>query len=184
MRPDRDLLYNRPIFPPLPGNTRVEILHEDEEDNIIGYECSEGPGHTRVPGVVDLDMPIMPFLGPVGGSLVFYPAVAHPKYATVLSAISGWEMALGIGTGAELAANTTLSSEVTTYGGARATITPTALGSVMTFAHKWAFTTGANFVLTEAGVLLNNVLMLRHLYSASKTVAPLHKITATFTSTE
>jgi len=184
MRPDRDLLYNRPIYPPLPGNTRVEILHEDEEDNVIGYERSEGPCHCRVPGVADLDMPPMPFIGPVGGSLVFYPTVGKAKYATLLAAETGWEMAIGIGTGAELAADTTLSSEVTTYGGARASVTPTVLASVMTFAHKWSFLTGANFTLTEAGVFLDSILMMRHKYSTTKTVAPLHKITATFTSTE
>lgn len=183
MRPDRDLLYNRPPYPPLPGNTRVEILHEDGEGNVLGYECSEGIGHTRI-ARADPDGPLVPFLGPVGGSLIFIPTVGKNRFAAVIAALADWEMAIGIGTGNELPADAALSSEVTTYGGARSAITPTVLLNVITFAHQWSFITGANFTLTEAGVFQNDILMMRHKYSQSRTVAPLDKVTATFTDTE
>jgi hypothetical protein len=93
-------------------------------------------------------------------------------------------MAIGIGTGAELAADTALGSEITTYGGARASVVPTVLNNVLTFTKQWTFLTGADFVASEAGVFKDSVLMFRNLYSATKHVVATDKLTATFTDTE
>jgi hypothetical protein len=97
----------------------------------------------------------------------------------------GWEMALGIGTGAELAADTALSSEITTYGGARASVTPTVLTNVVTWANRWTLTTGASFTISEFGVFKDDVLMMRHLISAAlrKLLVSTQHATATITDT-
>jgi len=179
---DKQEIIKRP--PPAAGMARFELLHEDCEGNVLGYECREAPGILNQPGVGKYrDMPLIPFLGPIGGCMIIIPTVGHNKFATDVGALTGWEMAIGIGTGAEAAGNTTLSSEITTYGGARATVTPTVLNNVITFSKQWTFTTGANFALTEAGIFKNSILMLRHLYSSVKTVVPTDKITATLTDT-
>lgn len=171
--------------PLLPGSSRFELVHEDAEGNVLDYRCQEGLGHIRTPAIRNpLDMPIMPFLGPVGKTLIYYPTVGHNKFASTLAGLTGWTFGLGIGSGAELLADIGLSSEVTTYGGARASITPTYLGNVITFSHQWTFLTGANFVLTEAAVFLDGVMMIRNKYSETKVVVPTHKILASFTSTE
>jgi len=125
----------------------------------------------------------MPFLGPLGGALIIIPTVGHAKFATDIGALTGWTMAIGIGTGEEAAGNTALSSEITTYGGAAASVTPTVLTNVVTWTHQWTFTTGANFAVIEAGVLKNSILMMRHLYSVAKDVVTTDKLTATLTDT-
>lgn len=179
---DKQEIIRRP--PPPAGMARFELLHEDCEGNVLGYECREMPGILNQPGVGKPSaMPIIPFLGPIGGALIIIPTVGHNKFATDVGALTGWEFALGIGTAAEAAGNTAMSSEVTTYGGARSSVTPTVLNAVITFAHQWTFTTGADFVLTESGIFKNSILMMRHLYSASKHVVVSDKITATLTDT-
>jgi hypothetical protein len=111
---------------------------------------------------------IPPFIGPVGGSLIFIPTVGHNKYALDIGALTGWEFALGIGTGEELMADEALSSEVTTYGLSRASVTPTVLTNVLTWMHRWTATTGASFTVSEFGVLKDGILMYRHLIPASR----------------
>ncbi len=181
---DKAEIIRRP--PPAQGMMRFELLHEDAEGNVLSHESREGPGLRHIPGtkVNPLDMPFMPFLGPIGGALVIIPTVGHSKFASIIGALSGWEMALGIGTGAEAAGNTALSSEITTYGGARASVTPTVLTNVITFVHQWTFTTGASFAVDEAGVFKDSILMVRNLYASVKDVVTTDKLTATLTDTE
>jgi len=182
MKPDRDLLFERP--PRKDGMAQFETLHEDAEGNVLSYECVNAPGIMHRPGVGRAaDMPILPFLGPMGGVLIVIPTVGHNKFATDLNALTGWTMAIGIGTGAEAAGNTDLSSIITTYGGAAAPVTPTVLDNVVTWAHKWTFTTGASFAVIEAGVKKDTILMMRHLYSVAKNVVTTDKLTATLTDT-
>jgi len=186
MRPDRDLLYNRPPLP-VPGMSRFELIHEDSEGNVLSYDCDYGTGVAIRAGIgphqIDSDIPFMPPLGPLGGALIIIPTVGHAKFATDIGALTGWTMAIGIGTGAEAAGNTALSSEITTYGGAAASVTPTVLTNVVTWTHQWTFTTGANFAVIEAGVKKDTILMMRHLYSVAKNVVTSDKLTATLTDT-
>jgi hypothetical protein len=170
--------------PPPEGIARFELLHEDAQGNVLSYECDEGPGVLHQLGVGrQVDMPLIPFLGRGGNLLITIPTVGHAGFAADIQALTGWTMAIGIGTGAELAADTTLSSEITTYGGAAASVTPTILGNVVTWMHKWTFTTGANFTVTEAGVFRSGVLRMRHKYSASKLCVSTQHLTATLTDT-
>jgi len=116
MRPDRDLLCNRPPLP-VPGTSRLETIHEDGEGNVLSYDCAYGPGIAMKAGIcrqVDADIPFLPPLGPLGHTLIIIPTVGHNKFATDITALSGWEMAIGVGTGAEAAGDTTMSSEITT----------------------------------------------------------------------
>jgi hypothetical protein len=132
---------------------------------------------------VDADIPFLPPLGPLGHTLIIIPTVGHNKFATDITALSGWEMAIGVGTGAEAAGDTTMSSEITTYGGARASVTPTVLTNVITWTKQWTFTTGANFAVDESGVFKNSILMMRHKYSSVKNVVVNDKLTCTQTDT-
>lgn len=170
--------------PPAAGKARLELLHEDSEGNVLSYDFIEGPGVLNRPGVGRrVDMPLVPFLGPLGGVLITIPTVGHNKFATDIGALTGWELAIGIGTDAEAAGDTALSSEITTYGGARASVTPTVLNNVVTWTKQWTFTTGASFAVIEAGVFKNSTLMMRHLYSVAKNVVVNDKLTATLTDT-
>ena len=165
------------------GTARFELLHQKADGRVVSYSCIEMPGFRHCPTEGNLDMPMIPFLGPVGGVLITIPTVGHAKFATDIGALTGWEMALGIGTGAELAADTTMSSEITTYGGARKSVTPTILTNVITWSTQWTFTTGASFSLTEAGVFKDTILMMRHKYSVAKPVVATDKVTAILTDT-
>jgi len=180
MRPDE--IIRRP--PPPDGMAQFELVFEDADGEVLGREFQEIPSliHHR-PAAYLGDIP--PFLGPVGGILIFMPTVGKNKFALDISAMTGWKMALGIGTGAELAADTTLSSEITTYGGARASVTPTVLNNVVTWMHKWTFTTGASFTVSEFGVFKDDILMMRHLISTSmrKLLVSTQHATATITDT-
>ena len=185
MRPDRDLLYNRPPLP-VPGMSRLETVHEDGEGNVLSYDCDYGPGIAMKAGIgrqLDDDMPPLPPLGPLGGILITIPTVGKAKFATDITALTGWTMAIGIGTGNEAAGDTGLSSEITTYGGAEAPVTPTVLTNVITWTHQWAFTTGASFAVDESGVFKNDILMMRHKYSSVKNVVVNDKLTCTLTDT-
>jgi hypothetical protein len=166
--------------------SRLELLHEDSKGNVLSYDCDYGPGVAMKAGIgqqTDGDIPPMPFLGPIGGVLITIPTVGHNKFATDVGALTGWEMAIGIGTGAEAAGDTTMSSEITTYGGARASVTPTVLTNVVTWTKQWTFLTGASFAVDEAGVFKNSVLMMRHKYSSVKNVVVNDKLTCTLTDT-
>lgn len=170
--------------PPAIGMARLELIHEDAEGNVLSCECNEGPGILNQPGVGrHVDMPLVPFLGPLGGVLITIPTVGHSKFATDIGALTGWEMAIGIGSTAEAAGDSALASEITTYGGARASVTPTVLTNVVTWTKQWTFTTGASFAVIEAGVFKNSILMMRHVYSVAKSVVPTDKLTATLTDT-
>jgi hypothetical protein len=170
--------------PPPEGMAQFELVFEDADGEVLGREFQEIPSLIRhKPAAYIGDIP--PFLGPVGGALIFIPTVGHNKFATDIGALTGWEMALGIGTGAELAADTALSSEITTYGGARASVTPTVLTNVVTWANRWTLTTGASFTISEFGVFKDDVLMMRHLISAAlrKLLVSTQHATATITDT-
>jgi hypothetical protein len=164
------------------GVARFELLHEDVEGNVLSYESNEMPGFMHRPSA-QREMPLTPFLGPIGGALIVIPTVGHAKFATDIGALTGWQMAIGIGTDAEAAGNTAMSSEITTYGGARASVTPTVLTNVVTWTKQWTFTTGASFAVIEAGVFKDTTLMMRHLYSVAKNVVTTDKLTATLTDT-
>jgi len=180
MRPDE--IIKRP--PPAPGRARMELVHEDEEGNVVGYQCGEGKGILSQPGVGRKGgMPLMPPLGPLGGILITIPTVGHSAFATDIGALTGWEFAIGTGTTAEAAGDTGLETEITQYGGARASVTPTVLTNVVTFTKQWTFTTGANFAVIEAGVFRSSVLRFRHVYSVAENMISGHKLTATFTDT-
>ena len=171
---------------PVPGMSRLELIHQDADDNVLSYDCHYGQGVAMKAGIgrhLDNDLPLMPFIGPTGGILITIPTVGHNKFATDIAALSGWQMAIGIGTGAEAAGDTTLSSEITTYGGARASVTPTALTDVVTWTHQWTFLTGASFAVDEAGIFKDSILMMRHKYSSVKNVVVNDKLTATLTDT-
>jgi len=163
---------------------QFELTFEDADGEVIGQEFAQFPSliHHGLAARCD-DIP--PFLGPVGGALIFIPTVGHNKFAIDIGAMTGWEMALGIGTGAELAADTTLSSEITTYGLARASVTPTVLTNVLTWMHRWTATTGASFTVSEFGLLKDGVLMMRHLIPTSrrKLFVSTQHATATITDT-
>jgi hypothetical protein len=185
MRPDRDLLYNRPTGLPVPGTSRLETIHEDAEGNVLSYDCAYGKGIAMRAGIgcpVDADIPFMPPIGPLGGILITIPTAGHNKFATDIGALTGWMMAIGIGTADEAAGDTDLSSAITTYGGAAASVTPSVLNAVITWTHQWTFTTGANFAVSEAGVF-KTALMMRHKYSVAKNVVVNDKLTATLTDT-
>jgi hypothetical protein len=172
--------------PPPEGMAQFELVFEDDAGNVLGREFQEIPSLIHHKPAARLgDMPIIPFLGPVGGALIFIPTVGHNKFALDISAMTGWELALGIGTSAELAADTTLSSEITTYGGARASVTPTVLNNVVTWMHKWTLTTGASFTVSEFGVFKDTILMMRHLISTGgrKLLVSTQHATATITDT-
>jgi len=181
---DKAEILKRP--PPAQGMMRFELLHEDAEGNVLSYESRDGPGLRHIPGTRanPLDMPFTPFLGPIGGALVIIPTVGHSKFAAIIGALSGWTMAIGIGTDAEAAGDTGLSSAITTYGGAAASVTPTVLTNVITWTHQWTFTTGASFAVDEAGVFKDAVLMVRNKYASVKNVVDTDKLTATLTDTE
>ena len=163
----------------------MEILHEDGDGNELSYERVEGPGILNRPGVGKrrFEVSMVPFLGPIGGVLITIPTVGHNKFATDVGALTGWEMAIGIGTGAEAAGDTTMSSEITTYGGARASVTPTVLTNVVSWTKQWTFLTGASFAVDESGVFKNSILMMRHKYSSVKNVVVSDKLTCTLTDT-
>jgi hypothetical protein len=165
--------------------SRLETIHEDSEGNVLSYDCAYGQGIAMRAGIgrqVDADLPLTPPLGPLGGVLITIPTAGHNKFATDIGALTGWTMAIGIGTGDEAAGDTTLSSEITTYGGAAASVTPSVLTNVITWAHQWTFTTGASFAVSEAGVF-KTALMMRHKYSVVKNVVVSDKLTATLTDT-
>jgi hypothetical protein len=173
--------------PPPYGMGRLELIHQDAKGKIIGYQCGEGKGILHQPGVgrrVDT-LPLLPPIGPFGllGALITIPTVGHNGFAADIQALTGWEFAIGIGTAAEASGDSALASEITTYGGARASVTPTILNNVVTWTHQWTFTTGASFAVIEAGLFRNSVLRLRHLYSVAENMIPTHKLTATFTDT-
>jgi hypothetical protein len=178
-------LIRKPL--PVPGMSRFELLHEDAEGNVLSYECDYGPGVAIRAGIgprqVDRDIPFMPPLGPGRNAMIIIPTVGHNKFATDIGALTGWTMAIGIGTGAEAAGNTDLGSVITTYGGAAASVTPSVLTNVVTWTHQWTFTTGANFAVIEACVKKDTILMMRHLYSVAKNVIATDKLTATMTDT-
>ena len=184
MRPDRDLLFNRPPLP-VPGMSRLETVHEDGEGNVLSYDCAYGQGIAMKAGIgrqLDYDIPFMPPLGPLGGVLITIPTVGHAKFATDIGALTGWTMQIGIGTGDEAAGDTALGSAITTYGGAAASVTPTVLTNVVTWTNQWTFTAGASFAVTEAGVF-RTTLMMRHKYSSVKNVVVNDKLTCTLTDT-
>ena len=175
-------IFNRP--PPSRGMGRLELIHQDADGNVVGYQRCEAEGILHCPAVGRRLDPVLP-LPPIGplGILITIPTVGHSGFAADIQALTGWEFAIGIGTAAEAAGDTALSSEITTYGGARASVTPTVLNNVVTWTHQWTFTTGANFAVIEAGLFRNSVLRLRHLYSVAENMVPTHKLTATFTDT-
>ena len=182
MRPDRDLLFNRPPLP-VPGMSRLETVHEDGEGNVLSYDCTYGEGIVIKAGIGrHVDMPMVPFLGPAGGILITIPTVGHAKFAADIGALTGWTMQIGIGTGDEAAGDTALSSAITTYGGAAASVTPSVLTNVVTWTNQWTFTTGANFAVDEVGVF-RTILMMRHKYSSVKNVVVNDKLTCTVTDT-
>ena len=174
---------HRKIVPLPEGMARFELLHEGANGEVKSYDCLEMPGFRHLPSATVRGCPLPPFLGPIGGILITIPTVGHAKFATDIGALTGWEMALGVGTAAEAAGDTALSSEITTYGGARGSVTPTVLSNVVTWTKQWTFTTGANFSVIEAGVFKNSILMMRHKYSVAKAVVATDKITATLTDT-
>jgi hypothetical protein len=183
MRPDRDLLFNRPPLP-VPGTSRFETVHEDGEGNVLSYDCVYGPGVAIRAGIGrHVDMPLVPFLGPAGGILITIPTVGHNKFAAIIGALTGWTMKIGIGTGAEAAGDSDLSSAITTYGGTTASVTPSVTDNVITMANQWTFTTGASFAVDESGVFKDTVLMMRHKYSSVKNVVVSDKLTCTLTDT-
>jgi len=183
MRPDRDLLFNRPPLP-VPGMSRLETVHEDGEGNVLSYDCEYGPGVVIKAGIGRrVDMPLVPFLGPARGILITIPTVGHNKFAAIVGALTGWTMKIGIGTDAEAAGDTDLSSAITTYGGTTASVTPSVTDNVITMANQWTFTTGASFAVDESGVFKDTVLMMRHKYSSVKNVVVNDKLTCTLTDT-
>jgi hypothetical protein len=109
--------------------------------------------------------------------------VGHNKFAAVIGALTGWTMKIGIGTGAEAAGDSDLSSAITTYGGTTASVTPSVTDNVITMANQWTFTTGASFAVDESGVFKDTVLMMRHKYSSVKNVVVSDKLTCTLTDT-
>jgi hypothetical protein len=167
------------------GMLRFELLLQRADGFVKSYSCHEAPSLMNRPSVGGQDPALMmPFLGNIGNILITIPTVGHNKFATDIGALTGWQMAIGIGTADELAADTALSSEITTYGGARASVTPTVLNNVVTWTHQWTFTTGASFAVIEAGVFKDTTtLMMRHKYSVAKSVVPTDKLTATLTDT-
>ena len=173
-------MFKRPLRE---GMARFELLHQRADGTIVSYSRVDMPGFRHCPETPECAMPIIPFIGKVGGALIIIPTVGHNKFAADICALTGWEFAIGIGTGAEAAGNTALSSEITTYGGARVSVTPTVLTNVITWTYQWTFTTGASFAVIEAGVFKNSILMMRHLYSVAKNCVATDKLTATFTDT-
>jgi len=170
--------------PPPEGMAQLELVIEDADGTVIGREFEQFPSllHHR-PNARLGDLPPMPPLGLLGGILITIPTVGHNKFATDIGALTGWQMALGIGTAAELAADTTLSSEITTYGLARVSVTPTILNNVVTWSHKWTATTGASFMVAEFGLIKDTILMMRHKVSATKLIVSTQHVTATITDT-
>ena len=186
MRPDRDLLFNRPPLP-VPGMSRLETIHEDGEGNVLSYDCVYGEGVVIKAGIgrqiPDLAFPFLPPLGPLGGVLITIPTVGHNKFAAIVGALTGWTMKIGIGTANEAAGDTDLSSAITTYGGDTATVTPSVTDNVVTMSNQWTFTTGASFAVDESGVFKDTTLMMRHKYSSVKNVVVNDKLTCTLTDT-
>ena len=177
---DNNEIIRRP--PPLPGMSRAELILQDADDNVIDYVCDEGPGLRIAPKAKEFK-PMSCSLGLLWPILCTIPTVGHAKAAAEFGALTGYEMALGIDTGAELAADEALGSEITTYGLARVSVTPSVVGNVMTLSHKWTALSGASFTVTEGAVYLDGVLFMRHLYSQSKLVVSTQKVTAVFTDT-
>ncbi len=179
---DIDDIINRP--PPFRGMSRAELIVQDKDDTVVGYVCDDGPGLRMVPAARERrSPPLSCSLGLLWPILCTIPTVGHNKAAAEFAALTGYEMALGIGTGAELAADTALGSEITTYGLARVSVTPSVVDSVMTLSHKYTATTGANFTVTEGAVFLDSVLFMRHKYSSSTLVVSTQKVTEVFTDT-
>jgi hypothetical protein len=176
---DNEIIH-RP--PPPAGTSRCELILQDADDNVIDYICDEGPGLRIVPKAKEFK-PLSCSLGLLWPILCTIPTVGHNKFATDFAALTGWEIALGIGTGSELAADAALGSEITTYGLARVSVTPTVTNSVMTLTHKWTALTGASFTVAEGAVFKNSILMMRHKYSQTKLVVSTQKVTAVFTDT-
>lgn len=173
--------------PPPSGMARIDILHQDGQGNVLEHESAMGPGIQHRSECLEdlLDLPpTMLFLGPIGGVLITIPTLGHAGFATDIAALTGWELAIGIGTAAELSSDSGLSNEITTCGGGRVSIVPTLLGNVITFSKQFLFLTGANFVVTEAALFRNSVIRFRHKYSASKTCLATHKLLVTLTDTE
>jgi len=89
-------------------------------------------------------------------------------------------LAIGIGTTGAAAGNTTLESEIVTYGGERgaATVTnatTTTTGDTEQWAKIFTITAGGTFAITEEGILNNvtsgGVLVARQVFSAVNVVA-------------
>jgi hypothetical protein len=118
--------------------------------------------------------------------MALIPTVGHNGIAAAIVAAGSWYLAIGTGSGAEAAGNTTLTTEITTNGGARASVTPSRVDNVVTWTHEWTFTGG--FTVTEIGLLDDDGdpagnLVIRHLYSASKAVVSGDKLQCTLTMT-
>ena len=116
--------------------------------------------------------------------MAIIPTVGHNGLADAILRAAGWYLALGTGSGAEAAGNTTLTTEITTGGGERAAVTASHVDNVVTWAHQWTFTAG--FTITEIGLLdaaSAGLLIIRHLYASSQTVVATNKLTATLTMT-
>jgi hypothetical protein len=175
-------IIHRP--PPPAGMTQFELTFEDADGEVVGREFAQCPSLLRHNPAAYMGG-IPPFLGPVGGALIFIPTCGHNKYALDIGALTGWEFALGIGTGAELMEDAALSSEITTYGLARTSITPTVLTNVLTWLHRWTATTGASFTVSEFAVFKDSILMYRHLIPASrrKLIVSTQHVTATVMDT-
>ena len=113
------------------------------------------------------------------------PTTGHVGVAAAIVRAASWYLAIGTGSGAEAAGNTTLTTEITTNGGARAAVTPTNSSSnVVTWAYQWTFS--GSFTVTEIGLLdaaSTGALAIRHLYSSSKAVISGDKLTCTLTMT-
>jgi hypothetical protein len=116
--------------------------------------------------------------------MALIPTIGHTGIADAIVDAGGWYLAIGTGTGAEAAANTTLTTEITTNGGERAAVTPTHSDNVITWTHQWTFT--GNFTVTEIGLLnaaADGDLIIRHKYASSQAVVSGDKLTATLTMT-
>jgi len=116
--------------------------------------------------------------------MAIIPTIGHTGIANAIVAAGSWYLAIGSGSGAEAAGNTTLTTEITDHGGERAAVTPTHTDNVVTWTKEWTFS-GTEDV-QEIGLLdaaVDGNLTIRHLYSTIKHCVSGDKLQATLTLT-
>jgi hypothetical protein len=118
--------------------------------------------------------------------MAIIPTTGHVGIAAAIVRAAPWYLAIGTGSGAEAAGNTTLTTEITNNGGERAIVTPTRVDNVVIWMHQWTFT--GNFTITEIGLLDDDgspagYIIIRHLYASSTAVTAGQKLTGFLTMT-